>query len=544
MVDSAEDPRKADLPAVSSLRDGQKQRHHRDDKSRSGDGKSSKSGAKSGKKHRKRFGNSKPSSDKNRTDRTGEGTRSDGRSGRGQGGQSHNGRNRHARASRSPVDDAVLTSAPSVASASSVKAAPQRHSQPKAQAHGHSPSQNHSQNQRQGQNQNPRQSRGQDHTQTQGEVPRHWTSRRSRGYGRKPDYRPVDRYAALDLGTNNCRLLVAEPKGMGFRVVDAFSRIIRLGEGISRTGELNAGAMERAVEALKVCQEKLQDKRVRHFRLIATEACRRAANGEAFLERVKAEVGMTLEIVDRKTEARLAVAGCASLVHPKAEGALLFDIGGGSSEIVWLDSRREKERRSRTLSRSIRDWASLPVGVVTLSEWHGGEHVTRESFEAMVLEVMSMLDNNPFGGEALGRAIKRGGMHMLGTSGTVTTLAGVHLNLDRYDRRRVDGLWMREMDVDRMTQALLNMSFDERVKNPCIGQDRADLVLAGCAILEAIRRKWRCERLRVADRGLREGILTELMDRHGVWRRPGKSQNGRQAKGRPKKRSRTGGDAQ
>ncbi|WP_350333778.1 Ppx/GppA phosphatase family protein [Coralliovum pocilloporae] len=469
MVDSAEDPRTAGRPAVSSLRDGQKQAGHSDDRGRSGGGKPSKAGAKSGKKYRRRFKKNKPSpehEDKNAA-----------------------GQNKPA--------TAKTEQRPAPARPSSAKADKDRKRPPRSPRSSH----------------------------------------------RRPDSRPADRYAALDLGTNNCRLLVAEPKGMSFRVVDAFSRIIRLGEGISRTGALNGAAMERAIEALKVCQDKLQDRKVRHFRLIATEACRRAANGEEFLERVRSEVGMTLEIVDRQTEARLAVAGCASLVHPKAEGALLFDIGGGSSEIVWLDSRRERERRSRTLSRSIRDWASLPVGVVTLSEWHGGEHVTRESFEAMVAEVITMLDANSFGGEALGRAIDRGGMHMLGTSGTVTTLAGIHLNLDRYDRRRVDGLWMRETDVDRMTQTLLDMSFEERVNNPCIGRDRADLVLAGCAILEAIRRKWRCERLRVADRGLREGILTELMDRNGVWRRPGRSQNGRQAKGRPRKRTKTNGEA-
>tara|TARA_B100000161_G_scaffold194827_1_gene141564 strand:- start:432 stop:806 length:375 start_codon:yes stop_codon:yes gene_type:complete len=106
---------------------------------------------------------------------------------------------------------------------------------------------------------------------------------------------------------------------------------------------------------------------------------------------------------------------------------------------------------------------------------------------------------------------------MLGTSGTVTTLAGVHLGLKRYDRRRVDGTWLEDGDVSRMIDQLRDMPYEARVDNPCIGADRADLVLAGCAILEAIRRRWSCSRLRVADRGLREGILTELMAADGVW---------------------------
>ncbi len=324
-------------------------------------------------------------------------------------------------------------------------------------------------------------------------------------------------YAALDLGTNNCRLLIAEPQERGFRVVDAFSRIVRLGEGIGRSGRLGEAAMDRAVEALAVCREKMADHDVRRMRLVATEACRAAENGPVFLERVRAETGLRLEIVNRETEARLAVAGCATLVDPRAEGVLLFDIGGGSSELVWLDLRNRGEARGFALTRFIKAWTSLPVGVVTLSERHGGVHVTPDVFEAMVGEVETMLD--AFDMEDISSILERGGVHMLGTSGTVTTLAGIHLGLKRYDRRRVDGVWLDGDDVDRMVDELVGMSYEERVANACIGADRADLVLAGCAILEGIRRRWPCQRLRVADRGLREGILVELMARDGVWRR-------------------------
>ncbi|MBN9027851.1 MAG: Ppx/GppA family phosphatase [Rhizobiales bacterium] len=333
-------------------------------------------------------------------------------------------------------------------------------------------------------------------------------------------------YAALDLGTNNCRLLIAQPRERGFRVVDAFSRIVRLGEGVGRSGRLGEAAMDRAVEALRICRSKLADRGVARARLIATEACRSAENGAIFLERVRSETGLSLEIVSRETEARLAVSGCASLIDPNSNGALLFDIGGGSSELVWIDLTRPAEARRRRMSDRIRTWASLPVGVVTLSERHGGELVTPEVFEAMVVEVSDMLRDFPEA-EALDHAVAAGNLHMLGTSGTVTTLAGVHLGLERYDRRRVDGTWMTGDEVNLMMNTLTGMDYAARIANPCIGKERADLVLAGCAILEAIRRRWPCQRLRVADRGLREGILVEMMAEDGVWRRSPHRQNGR-----------------
>lgn len=335
---------------------------------------------------------------------------------------------------------------------------------------------------------------------------------------RQPRYElPV--FAALDLGTNNCRLLVAIPSRPGqFRVIDAFSRIVRLGEGLSATGRLSDQAMDRAVEALKVCGEKLRGRRVAKARLIATEACRAASNGIEFLARVKAETGIELEIIDRETEARLAVSGCGSLVERDTSGVVLFDIGGGSSEVALIDLTG---RRTSRLANHIVSWTSLPVGVVSLAERFGGRDVGRDTFAAMVAEVRGLLE--AFAGRAKLDHLKTGpNFHLLGTSGTVTTLAGVHLGLERYDRRRVDGLWMDRDSVDRMIETLLSWDFAARVANPCIGADRADLVLAGCAILEGIRAIWPSERLRVADRGLREGILSELMGDAGVWRRDGR----------------------
>jgi len=325
-------------------------------------------------------------------------------------------------------------------------------------------------------------------------------------------------YAALDLGTNNCRLLVATPRERGFRVVDSFSRIVRLGEGVGHTARLSDAAMDRAIAALDICRGKLEQRDVARARLIATEACRLAENGDVFLGRVKAETGLDLEIVSQETEARLAAAGCASLIDPAASGAILFDIGGGSSELVWIDLAKARPGGKRRISETIRSWRSLPVGVVNLSERHGGRDVDDRTFEAMVDEVAALLGGFPEA-EALDRAVAAGGVHMLGTSGTVTTLAGVHLGLDRYDRRRVDGLWLSAAEVSQIIAELRRSDYDARVANACIGRDRADLVLAGCAILEAIRRRWPCDRMRVADRGLREGILVELMSADGVWRR-------------------------
>lgn len=347
-----------------------------------------------------------------------------------------------------------------------------------------------------------------------GTVGQPWQTSRPGPRPALPGDLPV--YAALDLGTNNCRLLVAVPTRPGqFRVIDAFSRIVRLGEGLTATGRLGDAAMSRAVEALGVCAAKLGTREIRLSRLIATEACRSAENGEEFLDRVTDETGLELEIIDRETEARLAVSGCGSLIEPETHGVVLFDIGGGSSEIALIDLSRERTPR---LANHIVSWTSLPVGVVSLAERFGGREVTREVFDAMVADVAGMLQ--AFSGrDRLDHLVAGGRFHLLGTSGTVTTLAGVFLGLERYDRKRVDGLWLNRADVDEMTEKLLGWDFAARVANPCIGADRADLVLAGCAILEAIRQVWPSERLRVADRGLREGILTELMASDGAWRR-------------------------
>jgi exopolyphosphatase / guanosine-5'-triphosphate,3'-diphosphate pyrophosphatase len=314
-------------------------------------------------------------------------------------------------------------------------------------------------------------------------------------------------YAALDLGTNNCRLLIACPTGDGFRVVDSFSRIIRLGEGISATGCISDAAIERAIAALSICRDKIHFRRAKRLRLIATEACRAASNAEGFRDRVAAETGIRLEVIDRETEAALAVIGCSPLLDPQGRGAILFDIGGGSTELV----RIERDPNAQGAAPRIKAWMSIPLGVVTLAEHFGGRDVTPQSYAQMVQEVAQHVA--PFASEHGGDLRN---MHLLGTSGTVTTLAGVHLNLARYDRRRVDGIWMSDADITATIARLLGMSYQERANNNCISIERADLVLAGCAILDAIRNAFPLPRLRVADRGLREGMLVEMMREDGA----------------------------
>lgn len=310
------------------------------------------------------------------------------------------------------------------------------------------------------------------------------------------------RMAALDLGTNNCRLLVAEPSEEGFRVVDSFSRIVRLGEGLAATGRLGEAAIQRTLAALKVCRRIMDRHRVVRVRCVATEACRRASNGQDFVRLARRVAGIDLEILGHDEEARLAMLGCLPLIDPEADHLLMLDIGGGSTEIMWID------RGDLPPGGEPGHTLSMPLGVVTLSETFGGKG--GEAYQDMVAHAAEWL-------AAAGRlpgslhGPDRPGLQMLGTSGTVTTLAAVHLGLRRYDRRKVDGMSLPFSVIHSVSRMLRELDEAGRAAHPCIGRDRADLVVAGCAILEAVHRCWPVERLRVADRGLREGILNALL---------------------------------
>ncbi|THD63933.1 Ppx/GppA phosphatase family protein [Phenylobacterium sp.] len=324
-------------------------------------------------------------------------------------------------------------------------------------------------------------------------------------------------YGALDLGTNNCRLLIATPQGAsGFRVVEAYSRIVRLGEGLAASGRLSDDAMERALAALKVAAEKLRRRRVVRLRAIATQACRIAENGQAFLDRVFEETGLRLQIIPPQEEARLSVAGCLNLIDRSTDAALVVDVGGGSTELSWVDLKGAPPSGMPPL----RAWLSVPMGVVTLAErFPEGEIATEAWFRSMVDTVkaeIAAFDR----ADSLREVFDADRAHLIGTSGAITSLAGLHLELPRYDRSRVDGIWMSRDDCEAAAGRLLSLNARERADQPCIGPDRADLVLAGAAILQAVQELWPCSRVRVADRGLREGILLSLMaERSGGGRR-------------------------
>lgn len=313
-------------------------------------------------------------------------------------------------------------------------------------------------------------------------------------------------YAAVDLGTNNCRLLIARPVDGGFTVVDAFSRIVRLGEGLSRSGSLSDEAMDRAVGALSICAEKLRRRNVSLVRSVATEACRRAQNGEAFVDRVRRETGIVLDIIGPQEEARLAVLGCHKLLEPGDGPALIFDIGGGSTELVLVDQEDGVPK--------IRSWWSAPWGVVSLTESEGKAALEGPD-RLQAYGRMRQRARLAFASFASTLPSHVEGIRLLGTSGTVTTLASVHLALPAYDRRAVDGLHVPVDAMQKISTMIAEMDHEERSALPCIGRDRADLVVAGCAILEAIVEIWPAEKLGVADRGIREGILRSLMARDG-----------------------------
>lgn len=313
-------------------------------------------------------------------------------------------------------------------------------------------------------------------------------------------------FAALDLGTNNCRLLIARPQGDGFAVIDAFSRIVRLGEGLAATGRLSDAAIERTIAALRVCADKLKRRNVTLARSVATEACRRASNGQDFIARALAETGIHLDIISAEEEARLAVLGCHALIEPGDDPALIFDIGGGSTELVLIDTTRGSMPR-------VLDWHSAPWGVVSLTEHAGGGDgvLGGEAARLAAYERMRGIVADSFADFAgrLPKNVRR--PRLLGTSGTVTTLGSVHLGLSHYDRAQVDGLIVPADAMRRISADLSRKSVKERAQLACIGSERADLVVAGCAILETILDLWPAERLGIADRGIREGILRRLM---------------------------------
>ena len=332
-------------------------------------------------------------------------------------------------------------------------------------------------------------------------------------------------YAALDLGTNNCRLLIATRDGDGFRVVESFSRIVRLGDGLSRTGLLDESAMKRTVAALQICADKIRRRRVAKVRAVATQACRGASNGADFIRQVEAETGIGFAVISPEEEAKLSVAGCVNLLDRSLDAALVIDVGGGSTELSWVDMGGKAGEPD-----PIRAWLSIPIGVVTLAERFPETPEARpEWFRAMVEHIKTEAAAFP-DADSLREIFVAGRGHLVGTSGAITSLAGMHLGLRRYERSKVDGLWLTDEDCEAAALKLLALGPDGRAAEPCIGPDRADLVLAGAAILQAVQELWPCKRVRVADRGLREGILLSMMaevEKRSPRRRRRRSRGGR-----------------
>ncbi len=322
-------------------------------------------------------------------------------------------------------------------------------------------------------------------------------------------------YGALDLGTNNCRLLIAAASGRGFRIVEAFSRIVRLGDGLSHTGRLDGEAMDRTLEALQICANKLGRRGVERLRAVATQACRQATNGAEFIKDVERRTGLPLQIITPREEAQLSVMGCLNLIDQSAAAALVIDVGGGSTELSWMDLRggtlRRLGDRIAPDRLPIRAWLSMPIGVVTLAErFPETDPASPEWFGRMVDHMKTQISAFRHADD-LRPVFAAGRGHVVGTSGAITSLAGLHLGLKRYDRSQVDGLWLTHADCSAVVDRLMNLGPTARAEEPCIGPDRADLVLAGAAILQAVQEVWPCERVRVADRGLREGILLSLI---------------------------------
>jgi len=339
---------------------------------------------------------------------------------------------------------------------------------------------------------------------------------------------PSTLYAALDLGTNSCRMLIAQPKGNGFHVVDSFSKSVQLGAGLEKSGNLSRTSMSRTLNALRICQQKLRKHKVDRMRLVATEACRRARNARRFVKWVKAETDLTLEIIQPEEEARLAVVSCAPLVSTKTEQLLVVDIGGGSTELVWIDlSKVPKRERPKAIMRlhtgfaaadgpfaaaKVVDWISVPLGVATLRDQFSDVDDDSARFALMSwFFEENLTDFAPYKDlQAHDR------FQIVGTSGTVTTVAASHLGLRRYDRTKVDGLRMTSQQIDKVIRNYLILGPNGRRQDPRIGQDRQALIMSGAAILQALMRLWPTDRLSVADRGLREGLLYAQMSADGV----------------------------
>lgn len=313
-------------------------------------------------------------------------------------------------------------------------------------------------------------------------------------------------FAAIDLGTNSCRLLVGRYDGV-LKIVDSYSKVVRLGENLGQTNLLCEEAIERSLKTLKICVEKVKNNDVTHIRAVATEACRRAMNTSILLDRAKNDLDLTIEVISNEEEALLALTGCSGAFQGNIPYGIVFDIGGGSTEIMWVAIKEGIP------NFDVMDWISLPFGVVTLSDAYGAYSTSPRIYDQIRKKIKEKLI--PFSEKnKIQNYIHARQVQMVGTSGTGTTLAAIHLKLQRYDRYLIDGIYLRGSEIRSITQSILHMTPKQRNSHPCIGVGRSDLAITGAAILEGICDTWTLPWIRVADRGVREGILMSLIHKY------------------------------
>jgi exopolyphosphatase/guanosine-5'-triphosphate,3'-diphosphate pyrophosphatase len=317
------------------------------------------------------------------------------------------------------------------------------------------------------------------------------------------------------------------------KVIDSFAKIISLGEGIKQTGVLSEEAIERTIVALRACKKKLDSHRIYKMRAVATEACRQASNTKSLIERVNSEIGVDLEVISPQEEARLVLKGCSGVISDEKNYGILMDIGGGSTEVVWLKINKGMTRPTISVIDSI----SLPFGVVTISDTYTHSKNNQEIYTVLRKNILSTIDtfmkkNN------IRTNFSKGDVQVITSSGTTTTLGSLTLGLSTYDRSSVDGKDFSSKKIVEVGEELLSRYLSSTPTTVKLGKEknfitnkffdhvldksseefkifaynRMGLLAAGVVIINSILESIGDCLVRIADRGVREGILYDLMD--------------------------------
>lgn len=303
------------------------------------------------------------------------------------------------------------------------------------------------------------------------------------------------RLAAVDLGTNTVRLLVVEAEGREWRPLHQSQRVTRLGEGQAETGRLLEAPMQRTVDTVSEFIAAARGLGASEIRVVATSAVREAPNRAELLALLRAATGLDASVVSGEEEARLTLQGVAAGLPQLGGSFVLFDIGGGSTELVLGEDGR------------LGAVVSLQLGVVRLAERYGDAGpVDWARFALMRGEIDGRLAR-----EIPARIIEARAPALVGTAGTVTTLAALDLGLPAYDASRVQGHTLARGAVERLLNRLGALAVAERARLPCLEPGRADVIIPGIAICLAVMDRLGYGSLVVSDRGLREGILCEIL---------------------------------